>query len=386
MNTLTIRGGLVHVDGEHIGGDVSVDGSRIAAVGPTGGSGARQVVDATGCSVLPGFVDVQVNGAVGADLTSHPERIGEVAAYLPQCGVTSFMPTVISSSASDIARAIAVIHEWSVGEHAGARSLGVHIEGPFLNPARAGAHPRQHLRPPSLSESRDWRSDRGVAMVTLAPELPKALDVVKQLVANGVTVCAGHTQATTAEIESAVAAGVRGVTHLFNAMGTLSARAPGPAGATLGDASLIAGLIVDGLHVDPTMVRLAWRALGPGRVALVTDAIAALGLPQGPCSVGDTSVVVDSTGARTAGGVLAGGVLRFDEAIRNLMAFAGCELADASIAASATPARLAQRDDIGRLAAGCIADVVVLDENNVVVVTVIDGRVVFDPQQRCSGL
>lgn len=385
MTSLKIRGGIVHVDGESRDADVLIDGSQITAVAVRDEAGAERSIDASGCSVLPGFVDLQVNGALGVDLTSQPGRIAEVAAYLVQCGVTSFMPTVISSSESTIGTAIEAIRQWSKEDQPGARSLGAHIEGPFLNPARAGAHPPQHLRLPSIAESQAWSYESGVGMVTIAPELPLALDVVEQLVAGGVTVCAGHTQATPADLQTAIAAGVRGVTHLFNAMGTMSARAPGPAGATLGDASLIAGLIVDGLHVDPAMVCLAWRALGPGRIALVTDAIAALGLPHGTYSVGDTSVVVDETGARTAGDVLAGSVLRFDEAVRNLIAFTGCALADASISASTTPARLIQRNDIGRLAAGCKADVAVLDDDNQVVVTVVSGRVVFDPQQRCTA-
>jgi N-acetylglucosamine-6-phosphate deacetylase len=186
------------------------------------------------------------------------------------------------------------------------------------------------------------------------------------------------------EIDAAIVAGVRGVTHLFNAMGPINARVPGPAGATLANSELIAGLIVDGLHVDPVMVRLAWQVLGPDRIALVTDAIAALGLPQGEYSVGETHVVVDDRGARNPEGVLAGSVLRFDDALRNLMAFTGCDLAEASVAASATPARLAQRPDIGRLVAGCLADIVLLDEHYQVVATVVGGNVVFDPQQRCT--
>ena len=153
-----------------------------------------------------------------------------------------------------------------------------------------------HLRPPSLAEAQGWRNDTGIAMVTLAPELSQALDVVEHLVANGVAVCAGHTAASPDEMDAAIAAGVRGVTHLFNAMGPINARVPGPAGATLANSELIAGLIVDGLHVDPVMVRLAWQALGPDRIALVTDAIAALGLPQGKYSVGETHVVVDDRG------------------------------------------------------------------------------------------
>jgi N-acetylglucosamine-6-phosphate deacetylase len=375
MTSLAIRGGSV---------DVAVDGSRITAVDPPASEHAHQVVDATGCSVLPGFVDVQVNGAVGVDLTSQPQRIGEVAAFLVQCGVTSFMPTVISSSASDTADAIAALQGWTPTTEPAAHSLGIHLEGPFLNPLRAGAHPMHHLRPPSLAEAQAWRNDTGVAMVTLAPELSQARDVIEHLVANGVAVCAGHTAANPGEIDAAIAAGLSGVTHLFNAMGPINARVPGPAGATLASWELIAGLIVDGLHVDPLMVRLAWKALGPDRIALVTDAIAALGLPQGEYSVGETHVIVDERGARTPEGVLAGSVLRFDAAVRNLMAFTGCPLADASLAASSTPARLAQRPDIGRLTPGCLADIVLLDENHHVAATVVRGRVVFDPQQRCT--
>ena len=371
MTSLAIRGGSVELD---------VDGSKITAVDPPTGQHAHRVVDATGCSVLPGFVDLQVNGAVGVDLTSQPHRIGEVATFLVACGVTSFMPTVISSSADDTAAAIAAL---AASSYFGARSLGIHLEGPFLNPRRAGAHPMHQLRPPSLAEAQGWRNDTGVAMVTLAPELSQALEVIKHLVTNGVVVCAGHTMASPDEIDAAIAAGVRGVTHLFNAMGPINARVPGPAGATLANAELIAGLIVDGLHVDPVMVRLAWQALGPDRIALVTDAIAALGLPNGEYSIGETHVVVDDRGARTREDVLAGSVLRFDDAVRNLMEFTGCDLAEASLAASATPARLAQRPDIGRLAAGCLADIVVLDEHHQVVTTVVGGHVVFDPDERC---
>jgi len=221
-------------------------------------------------------------------------------------------------------------------------------------------------------------------MVTLAPELPSGLDVVAELVGHGVTVCAGHTEATDAELGAAVAVGLRGVTHLFNAMTPISARNPGPAGATLADPALIAGLIVDGLHVDRAMVRLAWRALGPRRVALVSDAVAALGMGFGAYAIGDTEVVVDETGVRTAHGVLAGSVLRLDEAVRNVMAFTGCSLEEASTAASTTPARLAQRPELGRIGPGLTADLVLLDEATRVVATVVDGRVVFDPQHRCT--
>lgn len=362
---------------------VVVDGARIAAVDPPDGGHADNVIDARDCWVLPGFIDLQVNGAGGVDLATEPTRVGEVAAFVVQCGVTSFMPTVISSSMPETGAAIVAITAWSNSQpHGGARSLGVHLEGPFLNPVRAGAHPVHRLRQPSLEAVDGWRRDTGVAMVTLAPELPNATAVIERLVSTGVVVCAGHSDADAADMRAAIASGVDGVTHLFNAMSPITARSPGVAGATLADSGLIAGLIVDGLHVDPTMVRLAWRALGPNRIALVTDAISALGLPHGAYRVGETSVAVDATGAHTSGGVLAGSVLRFDEAVRNLIAFTGCTLAEASMAASMTPARLARRSDIGRLVPGGAADIVLLDKQLQVVATIVGGRVVFDPHQR----
>jgi N-acetylglucosamine-6-phosphate deacetylase len=384
MTTLTVNGGRVLVGSSWVDGTVEIEGTRIASVGHTVTDSCPRRIDATGCSVVPGFIDLQVNGALGADLTSEPTRVGEVAEHLVQCGVTSFMPTVISCSAATATTAITQIRGWSHSGKRAARSLGVHLEGPFLNPARAGAHPPHRLRLPSIDDARHWHSDDGVAMVTLAPEMPGALDVIEDLVAHGVTVCAGHTEAGETEIGTAIAAGLRGVTHLFNAMTPMSARIPGPAGSTMADPALIAGLIVDGLHVDPAMVRVAWRALGPARIALVSDAVAALGMGFGRYRIGDTDVVVDATGVRTAGGVLAGSVLRLDQAVRNLMDFTGCSLIDASTSASATPAGLAQQAELGRLLPGFTADLVLLDEATNVVTTVVDGCVVFDPQHRCT--
>ena len=376
MTTLLIAGGSI---------DVAIDRETITSVGSSAPSSAPSTLDAGGCTVLPGFVDVQVNGATGVDLSTEPERIGDVATFLPRCGVTSFMPTVISSTPAATAHAIEALARWQrMAPADGARSLGVHLEGPFLNEHRIGAHPRSNIRPPSRAEATSWSHDSGVAMVTLAPELPGAIDLVADLVARGVVVCAGHTDADARAIADGCSAGLSGATHLFNAMGSLSARHPGPSGAVLDRHDVICGLIVDGLHVDPAMVRMAWRLLGPERVALVTDSMAALGLPFGDYVIGETPVSVGTDGARTADGTLAGSVLRFDDAVRNLIAFTNCSLAEASTAASATPATLAKRDDIGRLAPGSLADVVLLDRDLQVVATVVGGRVVFDPEGRVS--
>jgi N-acetylglucosamine-6-phosphate deacetylase len=211
-----------------------------------------------------------------------------------------------------------------------------------------------------------------------------ALDVVAVLSSAGVVVSCGHCDMSVAELDDAVAAGATAATHLYNAMGSMSARVPGSAGAVLANGSLMAGIIADGLHVSPAMVAIAWHSLGPERLFLVTDAIAALGLPHGPFRVGDTVVHVDEDGPRTVRGVLAGSVLRMDEAVRNLIAFTGCSTADAVAAATTNPARLLGRSDVGALQPGAYGDVMLLDGDNRVAATVVGGRVVFDPLQRLA--
>ena len=417
----TIVGASVVVDGSLADVDVTIANGMISAIEAPGRAAfGPGDIDGRGCVLAPGFVDVQLNGAAGFDFTTEPDRLADVAAALPATGVTSFLPTVITSSPDHMARAISVIGAGiraGVVGATGARPLGLHVEGPFIASARRGAHPGRHVRDPDLAEAAAWLDAAPIALVTLAPERPSALELIAQIVAAGATVSVGHTEANVAELAAAVDAGATAATHLFNAMGSMSAREPGPAGAVIADERLIAGLIVDGLHVDPTMVLLAWRALGPRRVALVTDAMAALLAPtpvptSAPTSVpltsaavsgaagsgavasataesgerewwiGRTRITVGPTGARTDDGVLAGSVLRMDDAFRNLIAFTGCSVAEASIAASTTPARLIGRDDIGSIRVGARADLVLLDARHRVVSTMIDGVVVYVADDR----
>ena len=349
---------------------------------------AGRVLDAAGCSVVPGFIDVQINGGFGIDLTGQPARVGELAALLPRTGVTAFVPTVVTAPPEVTQRAVEVLAAVPARAPGAARALGVHLEGPFLEPTRKGAHHARLLRLPSVDDVVAWASvgsgSGRLSMVTLAPELPGALDVVRRLVEIGVVVCAGHTAATPDELRAAVDAGVTGATHLYNAMGSFGSRNPGTVGALLAHPTVISGIIVDGVHVDPLMVAVAWRALGPHQLALVTDAVAALGAPPGPYRIGRIEIVVDEVSARTATGVLAGSILRMDQAVRNLVEYAGCSLADASIAASATPARLLRRTDLGRLDTGCAGDVVLLDDELQVAATVIGGHVAYDRDGRAS--
>jgi N-acetylglucosamine-6-phosphate deacetylase len=380
---LVIAGGAVVTPSVVIeAGHVVVDGSgRIVAVGE--GTVDEMpadavLVDATGCWVTPGFIDMQINGGHGIDLTTEPERADELGRFLPRYGVTSFVPTIITCG--DEQRAAAL--KWWAGRDdataaTGAVSVGLHLEGPMLAALRRGAHPLGLLRQPDTALIDGWSRASGVLMATLAPELPGALDLIGDLTERGIVVSLGHTDCTAAQFASGVAAGARYVTHLFNGMRPFAHRDPGPIGATLADDSVVAGLICDGIHVDPVAVRMAWRALGPDRLNLVTDAVAVLGSGPGESKLGSVDVTVDEGGVRTASGVLAGSDLSLDRALRNLVDFTGCSVPDAVRTVTATPARLLDLTDRGALIPGARADVTVLSTELAVVTTVVGGEVAW---------
>jgi N-acetylglucosamine-6-phosphate deacetylase len=289
---------------------------------------------------VSGLVDIQVNGAAGIDLTAEPHRLWEVAAALPAYGVVAFVPTVITSDPSARELALATFRAGPPAGWTGAEPLGLHFEGPMIAPTRKGAHPEHWLRAPSLDLVDGWSREAGVVMATIAPELPGALDVVARLVAEGVVVSVGHTDATAAQVGAAVEAGARMVTHLGNTMPPLLPREPGPVGVTLGGSDLVAGVIVDGHHLDPLFVRTAWRALGPGRFVSVSDTTAGLGLPDGPTRLGDQDVVVAAGTVRLADGTLAGSASSLLDCLRTLVAQVGCPVEEAVATATTTPLAL----------------------------------------------
>lgn len=342
--------------------DVLLHGGRVAARGAAAPADAT-VVDATGLLVTPGLVDAQVNGAAGVDLTRSPQRTADVARALVRYGVTAFVPTVVTAPAGAVEAALAAaadLHDDDAGPAGRARVVGVHAEGPFLSPARRGAHPPAHLRTPDPAFTAGWSRAAGLVTATVAPELPGALDLVRDLTARGVAVWVGHTEATYEQVAAAVAAGAVAVTHLFNAMPGLGHREPGLVGAALGDGGLVAGMIVDGLHVHPAVVRAAWAALRPDRLMLVSDTTAALGLPDGPTVLGEHDVVLEAGAVRLAsdGVTLAGSGVGLDHCVRTLVAMTGCDPAEAFVAATRVPADLLGRPDLGRLEPGAAADVV----------------------------
>lgn len=362
-------------------GALLVADGRIAALGPaetlTAPSGTP-VLDASGLNLTPGFIDMQFNGGFGFDFTADPTTIWRVAAQLPRYGVTAFLPTVITSPLTTMAAAQAVVMQPPAGEPTGAVPLGLHIEGPFLNPQKKGAHNPAYLRMPDAAAVADWSPAQGVRLVTLAPELPGALELAELLHSRGILVSAGHSVATYAEATAGFDHGIRYGTHLFNAMPTLGHREPGLPGALLCDARPVVGLIADGVHTHPAMVDLAWKALGKRRLNLVTDAMAALGVPPGKQLLGDFEVLVDGVSARLSDGTLAGSILSLDQALRNLLAFTGCSLTDALPTMTSTPAAaLGLEGERGSLAVGYRADLVLLDSELHVVATMIDGKVVY---------
>jgi N-acetylglucosamine-6-phosphate deacetylase len=405
------------------GGGVSTAAGSVgrrAGVSSTGGAPDTVTFDATGLVVAPGFIDLQINGAVGVDLSSQPERMADVAAALPRWGVTAWLPTIVTGPADVRRRALATLAGLADVDttHAAGRAdaadaadgrgsgparavpLGLHFEGPFLASERRGAHDRTHLTAPSTTAVIDvldgerWSRDRGVALVTLAPELSGALDLVRALAERGVVVSLGHSSATAAEARAAADAGATYVTHLFNAMGPLHHREPGLAGVALTDERLYAGVIADGLHVDPAVVDLAARSLGD-RLSLVTDAVAALGVPAGRVPLGGASADVspDDGAVRLADGTLAGSTLSLDQAVRNVVTFGArglggrghddapgalTALATAVRAVTATPAAVLGLTDRGVVAEGAVGDLVMLTPTGEVVATVIGGRVVHD--------
>jgi len=230
---------------------------------------------------VPGLVDLQVNGGFGHDFTSDPGSIWEVGRRLPEHGVTAFVPTIVSSSPAVALAALAALTAGPPIGWTGARPVGIHLEGPMISNKRRGAHPDDLLVAPSLQLAESWIHAGPPLMVTLAPELTGAQGVITALREAGTVVSLGHSDCTAGQARAGIGWGAAHVTHLFNAMSGLDHRRPGLAAAALTDDSVTVGLIADGIHVDPVMMHLAFKALGPDRIALVTDAVAALGGGRG---------------------------------------------------------------------------------------------------------
>ena len=356
---------------------VLVDAGRIAAIVPRSDPRVARATqrDLGGASLLPGFVDCQVNGGGGVLFNDNPsvETIRRIGAAHRRFGTTAFLPTLISEDLDVIGAAIEAVRAALEARVPGL--AGVHIEGPFISAARKGTHDAARIRDLDARGVEVLASlGVGRTLVTLAPEMTTPA-IIRMLANSGVVICAGHTDATFAQVTEALRHGVRGVTHLFNAMSPFNHREPGAVGAALHDPDCWCGLIVDGIHVHPAALQVALRAKRPDRFMLVTDAMANVGSSQDSFMLQGKRITVKDGRCVDENGVLSGSALDMASAVRNCVELVGLPLAQAARMASTYPAQfLGLGGEMGRIAPGYRANLVAVDEGVNVIDTWIDGR------------
>jgi N-acetylglucosamine-6-phosphate deacetylase len=329
-------------------------------------------------TLVPAYVDIHIHGCAGHDvMEATPEAFRAIGAYLASRGVGAYFPTTVTSPRDETMRSLAgLANEIRQGSHRGAVPLGIHLEGPFLSHLKRGVHTDALLEAPSIALfDRFWEAAEGkIRLMTIAPELPGATELIAHATKLGVRCSLGHSDARVCEAEAGYAAGARSATHTFNAMRAIDHREPGLAAYVLDKQSLFAEIICDGIHVDPMMVRLYLKAKDEDRIILVTDGISATGMPDGVYMLGDMEVVVRD-GRCTSDGILAGSVLTLDNGVQNLMKFTGASLKTAVAAASRNPAMLMGIEDgWGTLEVGRPANITVLSPSAGVIETFLTGQ------------
>jgi len=366
MTLALVNGRVLTPEGWRTDVAVLLDGARITAVLPAADPRVRdaQTHDLAGATLLPGFIDVQVNGGGGVLFNDAPtvETIRQIGVGHRRYGTTGFLPTLISDDA-DVMRAALKAVDQALAEGVPGL-LGIHLEGPYLAPARKGVHDPKFFRVPDADElALLCAPHRGVRLITLAPDqMPTAS--IRALAASGVIVCAGHTAADYATTRAALDAGVRGFTHLFNAMTPFGSREPGVVGAALDDAESWCGIIADGHHVHPVSLRVAIAAKARGKMLLVTDAMPPVGADSPEYKLNGEIIIVKDGICQTANGTLAGSALDMAGAVRNAVEMLHLPLDEAARMASTYPADfLGLGATHGRIASGYQADLVALDDD-----------------------
>ncbi|MGP8173057.1 MAG: N-acetylglucosamine-6-phosphate deacetylase [Terracidiphilus sp.] len=371
---------------------VAIEDGRIASIatresGELPARAQTRVLDYPSATLAPAFLDVHIHGAAGHDvMEATPEALNAIGRFLATHGVGSFLATTVTAPLDATLRALSGLAKLLARPsgpsetESQARPLGIHLEGPFLSHLKRGVQPAEHLLAPNLAIfDRLFDAAEGhIRLMTLAPELPGAAELAAHASARGVRVSVGHSNATAAETRAAIAAGAVSATHTFNAMRPLAAREPGILGTVLTTDSLFAELICDGIHVAPEMVKLWWRAKGPERAILVTDAMSATGMPDGTYQLGGFAVEV-AQGRAMARGVLAGSVLTLDRALANFIEFTGAPLEQALCLVTANPAAMTGlADHAGALAVGQPANLVAVDASGKLVASVVNGQTAID--------
>ena len=356
-------------------GHLTTVGSRESVEVP---HGVRRL-DFPGLILAPGFIDIHIHGGSGHDvMETQASALCAIESHMAKHGVTSYLPTTVTAPEDRILKALGFLGRAATlgRELLGAVPLGVHLEGPFISHAKRGVHPPEYLLPPSPHKiDLFWQASEGaVRMMTVAPEIPGAIETISHARRLGIHCSLGHSNADYAQATRAIAAGAVHATHTFNAMRSLDHRDPGILGAVLTSDEVSADIIADGVHVDPSVIQLFLRAKGQERAVLITDAISASGMPEGRYQLGPLEVEVRD-GRCEYQGKLAGSVLTLDRAVRNVMAFAGWTLQQAIRLATFNPAQvLGLTGDRGYLAPGRVADMVALTPEAEVAHTIIAGR------------
>lgn len=362
-----------------------IEGEKIAEITPRNTLQLRPqdwVRDLSGKWLSPGFLDNHVHGGGGADvMDATRESWDGLSRYLVSTGVTAYLPTIGAASQQEIGALIDFFSGYTTPDD-GAVPLGVHLEGPYLNPKKKGVQLKKHLRDPEPEEYQAWLESGVVKLITIAPELPGALTLIQEGRRRGVAFAVGHSSASYGEMLEAVEAGVNQASHIFNAMEPLHHRQPGVLGVVLSDPRLYAQVIADGVHVHPAVVKILTLIKGINRTTLVTDAMQAAGLADGGYQLFGQVVQVSNGEVRVSSGELAGSVLSMDQGLRNLMEFSGLSLNEAVVAASTAPAASLNLVPIrGVLQPGARADLAVLTEGLDVDSTYIGGRLVYQRRQ-----
>ena len=361
---------------------VEIEDGHVAALGSQAERAIPaevQRLDFPNAILAPAFFDVHIHGAAGHDvMEATPEALGKVSRFLAARGTGNFLATTVTAPLDTILRSLEGLakHIQQTEEWPGARPLGIHLEGPFLSHAKRGVHPPQHLLAPDIALfDRLFEAAEGhIRLMTLAPELPGAVEFTAHAVAKGVRISVGHSNATAAETHTAIAAGVISATHTFNAMRPLDHREIGILGTVLTTDTLYAELICDGIHVHPSLVKLWWRAKGNQRGILITDGMSAAGMPDGEYMLGEFAVQV-ANGQATANGVLAGSVLTLDRALQNFVSYTGATVESVLPLLTQNPAVMTGfSHHAGTIHEGGPASFVALDTHGTLLASIIRGE------------
>jgi N-acetylglucosamine-6-phosphate deacetylase len=363
---------------------IVLEGGRIASIGTRAESALptrARVLDFPGATLAPAFFDIHIHGAAGHDvMEASPKALAAMGGFLASRGVSGYLATTVTAPLDATLRALDGLAKQMarLPAEGQARPLGIHLEGPFLSHARRGVQPAEYLLAPDIAVfDRLFEAAAGrVRLMTLAPELPGAAELTTHATRRGVRVSLGHSDATAAETRAAIAAGAVSATHTFNAMRPLAHRDPGILGTVLSNDALFAELICDGVHTAPEIVRLWWRAKGPERAILVTDAMSAAGMPDGEYQLGGFAVEV-AGGRAMARGVLAGSVLTLDRALANFTAFTGATVTEGLRLLTANPATMTGlQPEAGFLAAGGAAHLVAVNPEGALLAAFLHGHIV----------